>query len=230
MINVRKSSQRGYAHHGWLESFHTFSFADYYDSNFMGFENLRVINEDKIDPGMGFKTHRHHDMEIITYVIAGLLEHKDSMGTGSVIKPGEIQIMTAGSGVAHSEFNASSTEKLHLLQIWILPRTQGLLPRYEQKKIREAHNELNLIASPKGGNGSVAIHQDVYLYTATLEKDITVNHELANKHSAWLQVISGSLEVNSVMLSAGDGAAITAENNLGLMCNDATEFLLFDLF
>jgi redox-sensitive bicupin YhaK (pirin superfamily) len=230
MIIVRQSGQRGYAHHGWLESFHTFSFADYYDSNFMGFENLRVINEDKIDPEMGFKTHRHHDMEIITYVISGSLEHKDSMNNGSIIRPGEIQIMSAGSGVAHSEFNASNSEVLHLLQIWVLPKQSGLVPRYEQKKIRSGKNELVLIASPKGSNGSVVIFQNVNLYEAKLEKNKSLTYKLDSDHSAWLQLISGSLTLNNVKLSAGDGAAIKDEHVLNFEPNEDSEFLLFDLF
>jgi redox-sensitive bicupin YhaK (pirin superfamily) len=228
MILVRESDQRGYAHHNWLESYHTFSFANYYDPEYMGFEKLRVINEDFIEPGMGFATHRHHDMEILTYVIEGVLEHKDSMGTGSQIRPGEVQIMSAGSGIAHSEFNASLSDKLHLLQIWILPDKTGLTPRYEQKTIVHSPNEMILIAAPEENPHAVKIHQNMTIKVAYLTKDFFLRYTLTGGHAAWLQVVEGKVELNSISVSAGDGAAIEDESALTLLATENAEILLFE--
>ncbi len=228
MLLVRRAKERGVAKRDWLQSYHTFSFADYYDPDYMGFENLRVINEDFIAPGKGFATHQHHDMEILTYVIDGLLEHKDSMGTGSQIRPGEIQIMSAGSGVAHSEFNASADQSLHLLQIWILPEQKDLLPRYDQKTIDRSPNELIPIAAPQGVPASVVIHQNVIVYAAFCAKDASLSHILVGCPAAWLQVVKGNIDVNAENLGAGDGVAIKQEEQIKIFCREASEFLLFE--
>ena len=232
MIQIRPAKERGHADHGWLDTYHTFSFSDYYDPRFMGFRSLRVINEDWVKPGYGFPTHPHRDMEIITYVLEGSLEHKDSMGTGSVIHPGEVQKMSAGTGVRHSEFNHSKSEPVHLLQIWILPEKEGLKPMYEQKTIpaEEKQGKLRLVGSPKGGNGSVTISQDVELYATELAAGQSVEHALEKGRYAWLQVARGKITVNGQELKAGDGAAITAEPKLQLAgVGDSSEVLLFDL-
>jgi redox-sensitive bicupin YhaK (pirin superfamily) len=229
MITIRRAKDRGHANHGWLDTNHTFSFADYYDPNFMGFRALRVINEDRVKPGVGFGKHAHRDMEIISYVLEGTLAHSDSMGTGSEIKPGEVQRMSAGSGVTHSEMNPSSDEPVHFLQIWILPAQQGIRPSYEQKKFEddERRNTLRLVASPDGSNGSVTIHQDVRLY-ATLLDGATVTHDFQPDRYGWVQVTRGEVDVNGQTLKAGDGAAISDEPSITLTGRGA-EVLLFDL-
>ena len=229
MITLRPAAERGHADHGWLNTWYTFSFSDYYDSRFMGFRTLRVINDDTIAAGSGFGRHPHRDMEIITYVLSGALEHQDSMGNGSIIRPGEVQRMTAGTGVHHSERNASSTDPLHLLQIWILPERQGLPPGYEQKEFSEAERtgQLRLVASREGTDGSVQIHQDVKLYVSLLE-DGQVTHEFAPGRHGWLQVARGSVELNGQALKQGDGVAITDEPRIQLQ-GKGGEVLLFDL-
>ncbi len=233
MITLRPSAERGHFDHGWLNTYHTFSFADYYDPRHMGFRALRVINEDTVHPGRGFGMHPHRDMEIITYILQGALSHKDSMGTGSTIRPGDVQRMSAGTGVLHSEFNHSKDEGVHLLQIWILPEKEGLQPSYEQKRFpaEEKRDRLRLVASPDARDGSVTVHQDVELYSALLDSGKSVTHELAPSRHAWLQVTSGAVEVNGTRVAAGDGAAISKESALKITgaSNDASEFLLFDL-
>ncbi|HKP70202.1 MAG TPA: pirin family protein [Pyrinomonadaceae bacterium] len=231
MITIRRSKERGHANHGWLDTNFTFSFADYYDPNFMGFRNLRVINEDRIEPAQGFPTHGHRDMEIITYMISGELSHRDSMGNGETIHPNEVQRMTAGTGVLHSEYS-SETDRTHLLQIWILPEKRNLLPGYEQKFFEREDKEgkLKLIASRGGDDGSIHINQDVQLFASVLKSGEVVEHKLNENRHAWLQLISGSLEINGEKIEAGDGAAVSDENALKLKAlKDNTEFLLFDL-
>jgi len=231
MIKFRRSNERGHANHGWLDTYHTFSFADYYDPQNMGFRDLRVINEDFVAPGQGFPKHGHRDMEIITYVIDGELSHRDSMGNGETIRPHEVQRMTAGTGVLHSEYS-SPTDKTHLLQIWILPERQNLQPGYEQKLFspEEKQAKLRMVASKGGDDGSVHINQDVKLYASLLNEGESVTHELNAGRHAWVQLVSGSLDVNGEMLSPGDGAAISGESALKLRSGaDQTEFLLFDL-
>jgi len=230
MITIRRANDRGHADHGWLDTNHTFSFADYYDPDQMGFRALRVINEDRVKSGVGFGTHAHRDMEIISIVLEGTLAHRDSMGTGSLIKPGDVQRMSAGSGVTHSEMNPSKDEGVHFLQIWIVPAERGIKPSYEQKKFEdgERRGRLRLVASPDGSDGSLTIHQDVRLYSTLLDKAASVTHELAPGRHAWVQVTRGELEVNGQKLQAGDGAAISDERTLELSGNGA-EALLFDL-
>jgi len=230
-ITLRPSAARGHANHGWLDSHHSFSFANYYDPEHMGFRALRVINEDVIAPAMGFGTHGHHDMEIVTYVTEGALEHRDSMGEHSVIRPGEVQRMTAGTGIRHSEFNASRSETVKLLQIWLLPAEEGLTPGYEQKMFtdEEKHNRLRLIAAPDGREGAVTIHQDVALYAAKLDAGTEVSHPLQAGRGAWLQVVGGKIRVNDRPLEAGDGAAIEAAEVVSVVAETESEFLLFDL-
>jgi quercetin 2,3-dioxygenase len=232
MIKIRPSNERGKANLGWLDSKHTFSFSNYYDPNFMGFSTLRVINEDKISPSGGFNTHSHRDMEIITYVIEGQLKHQDSIGNGSIIYPGEVQRMTAGTGIAHSEFNASNTDLVHLLQIWILPNENNLTPSYEQKYFdpESKQGKLKLIGSENGRDESVTIHQDVNLYVANLNANETIKHSIDPHRNIWLQLVKGSLEINDQTLTSGDGAAINSEENLVIKAQtNQTEFLLFDL-
>ena len=234
MIQIRRAKERGHADHGWLNTYHTFSFADYYDPKFMGFRSLRVINEDWVKPGYGFPTHPHRDMEIITYVLEGSLAHKDSMGTGSVIRPGEVQKMSAGTGVRHSEFNHSDKEPVHLYQIWILPEKEGIQPTYEQKTIpaEEKKGRLHRVASPDGGdgNGAVKLYQDAELLAVELEPGQQVEHALADGRYAWVQVARGSVELNGNKLKAGDGAAIAQEQSIKLAGGDeGSEVLLFDL-
>jgi redox-sensitive bicupin YhaK (pirin superfamily) len=230
MINIRKAADRGHANHGWLDTYHTFSFADYHDPKFMGFRALRVINEDIVEPSNGFGTHQHRDMEIITYILEGGLEHRDSMGNGSIIHPGDVQRMSAGTGVLHSEKNPSSNERVHLLQIWILPEKSGIRPSYEEKKFEPAERQgtLRLVASPDAADGSVTIHQDVRLYASLLDGESVLTHTLATGRHAWIQVARGELTVNGRELVAGDGAAISDEETLTLSGRKA-EFLLFDL-
>ena len=231
MITVRKAQERGHVNHGWLDTFHTFSFASYYDPKQMGFGDLRVINDDRVAPKRGFGTHSHEDMEIVTYVLEGALEHKDSLGTGSVIRPGDVQRMSAGTGVTHSEFNASADEPVHLLQIWILPERAGLAPSYEQKQFpaETRRGQLALVASHDARDGSLRVHQDVDLYATLLGDGDVVSHELERGRRAWLQVARGSLELNGVALQAGDGAAVSGETKLQLARARDAEALLFDL-
>jgi len=231
MIVIRKSEDRGYFDHGWLKTYHTFSFADYFDREHMSFGSLRVINEDFVQAGKGFGTHPHRDMEIITYILEGQLAHKDSMGNGSIIKSGDVQRMSAGTGVTHSEFNASQDETVHLLQIWILPKYSGLHPSYEQKYFdaKEKQDRLRLVVSPDGRDGSVTIHQDAMMYAGILSKGKELSHPLANGRRAYAHVARGALNVNGESLNAGDGAKITGENTITLAASEHSELLLFDL-
>ncbi|MFL6228610.1 MAG: pirin family protein [Pyrinomonadaceae bacterium] len=231
MINVRKSSERGHFNHGWLNTYHTFSFDQYYDPRFMGFRSLRVINEDFVAAGHGFPTHPHRDMEIVTYILEGALTHRDSMGTGSVIRPGDVQRMSAGTGVRHSEANHSDAEAVHLLQIWIIPDTQGIAPGYEQTTFDDEgkRGRLRLVASRDGREGSVTIHQDASIYAAVLDTSQAVTHELAPGRGAWLQVARGAVELNGEKLEQGDGAAVSDEARLTIEGREASEVLLFDL-
>jgi len=231
MITIRPSAQRGGGDHGWLKTHHTFSFADYWDPKWMGFRSLRVINEDWVAPNTGFPRHPHRDMEIITYVLEGKLEHKDSLGTGSVILPGDSQRMTAGSGIHHSEFNPSKTEPVHLLQIWIQPEKVALPPSYEQKSFPDAEKQgkLRLIASRDASDGAVKINQDAKLYVSLLKPGEEVKHDLANGRHAWIQVARGAAELDAKKLSQGDGAAVSNEKNLTIKASEAAEVLLFDL-
>lgn len=231
MLTVRKSEERGHFNHGWLETYHTFSFADYYDPREMGYSVLRVINEDRIEPGRGFGMHGHRDMEIITYVLSGALEHKDSMGNGSVIRAGNVQRMSAGSGVRHSEFNPSREQPVHLLQIWIEPEVSGISPSYEEKRFDEAgkRGRLRLIASRDGREGSVTIHQDAYLYASILDGAQALVHRPAPGRRLYVHVARGALEVNGTPLRAGDGAKIEDETAVELERAREAEILLFDL-
>lgn len=231
MITIRKADQRGRANHGWLDSQHTFSFANYYDPSHMGFRDLRVINEDRVAPGAGFPTHPHRDMEIISYVIQGAIEHRDSLGNGSVIRPGDVQRMSAGTGVAHSEFNASQREPLHFLQIWIVPRERGIAPGYEQKAFSEDErtNTLRLVASPDGRDGSVTIHQDTLLFSSLIERGKVIEHRLDDDRHAWLQVVGGRLNANGVEVVTGDGLAVNDETALRIEAAEDSHILLFDL-
>jgi len=231
MITIRKSEERGHLNHGWLDTYHTFSFDQYYDPAHMHFRSLRVINEDRVAAGKGFPTHSHRDMEIITYILSGGLEHRDSMGNGSVIRPGDVQRMSAGTGVAHSEFNPSDSEPVHLLQIWIMPRARNLPSSYEQKAFSkdERRNQLRLVASDDGSDGSVTIQQDAKVYAAILDGDRAIEHTLPDNRYAWLQVARGNLNVNGHELTQGDGAAISRERSLKLVSPDEAELLLFDL-
>ena len=231
MLTVRKAEERGHANHGWLDTYHTFSFADYQDPREMGFGALRVINDDKVQPGKGFGTHGHRDMEIITYVLEGALEHKDSMGNGSIIRPGDVQRMSAGTGVRHSEFNPSPDERVHLLQIWIEPGVTGIPPGYEEKQFgaEEKKGRLRLIASPGGREGSVTIHQDAYVYAAMLDGRDAVTHRLAPGRRAYVHVARGAIEVNGTPLKGGDGAKIAGESEISLGKAAQAEVLLFDL-
>lgn len=231
MITLRPSHERGHANHGWLDTYHTFSFGEYYDPGHMGFRDLRVINEDRVQPGTGFGTHSHRDMEILTYVLEGELEHKDSMGNGSVIRPGELQRMSAGTGVTHSEHNHSKSEPVHLLQIWIVPEQRGLKPGYEQRSfpLEEKRGHLRLIAARDGRGGAVTVHQEVDLFAALLDRGEVVAHRLNPGRHAWVQVARGAVMLNGVSLKAGDGAAISEEETLEVSASDASETLLFDL-
>jgi len=228
MITIRRAGERGHFDHGWLDTYHTFSFADYHDEDFMGFRALRVINDDRVAAGRGFGTHGHRDMEIVTVVIEGALAHRDSMGTGSIIRPGEVQRMSAGTGVMHSEMNASLEEPVHLLQIWILPERRGITPSYEQKEFPEdeRRNRMRLVGSHDARDGSVTIHQDVSLYASLLDGE-TVTHTFAPTRYGWLQVARGSAEINGQKLEEGDGAAIASEEQIAI--GGSGEILLFDL-
>jgi redox-sensitive bicupin YhaK (pirin superfamily) len=231
MLTLRRSGDRGHARHGWLESRHTFSFAGYHDAAHMGFRALRVINEDRVQPGQGFGEHSHRDMEIVTYVIEGALRHGDSLGNGSVIRPGDVQRMSAGTGITHSEQNASQTELVHFLQIWILPERRGLAPSYEERHFSEADRagRLRLVASRDGRAGSVRLHQDVALFAALLSPGESVTHELVPARHAWLQVVRGEIDVDGVSLASGDGAAASDGARLTLRSRTSSEVLLFDL-
>jgi quercetin 2,3-dioxygenase len=232
MIQIRRSEERGHANHGWLDTRFTFSFADYYDQRFMGFRSLRVINDDRVAGGAGFGMHPHRDMEIVTYMLDGALAHKDSMGNGSTIRPGEVQRMTAGTGIMHSESNPGS-EKARLLQIWLLPREKGLTPGYDQKFFpgEAKAGKLALIASPEGQDGSMRIEQDVKLYASWLTTGEQVSHRIAAGRHAWIQVARGAVTVNEEMLNEGDGAAVSDEAELSIagQTDEGAEFLLFDL-
>jgi hypothetical protein len=231
MLTVRKAEERGHANHGWLDSWHTFSFADYYDPAEMGYGALRVINDDKVEPGQGFGTHGHRDMEIITYVLEGALEHKDSMGNGSVIRPGNVQRMSAGTGVRHSEFNPSREERVHLLQIWIEPKFTGVRPSYEEKEFTPAEKtgRLRLIAAPDGREGSVTIHQDALVYAALLDGRNAVAHALAPARRAYVHIARGAVKLNGIELKGGDGAKIVGESKLDFGGAKQAEVLVFDL-
>jgi quercetin 2,3-dioxygenase len=230
MITVRPAGARGHAHHGWLDTYHSFSFADYYDPEHMGFRSLRVLNEDYVAPRSGFGTHPHRDMEIITYVLGGQVEHKDSMGSATVIRPGEVQRMSAGTGVLHSEMNRFD-EELHMLQIWILPERRGLPPSYEQKAFdeQERQGRLRVVASPDGREGSVKVHQDMTLHSTLLGQGEKAEYVLKPGRHAWVQLARGSGTLNGVALEAGDGAAISDESTLVLTASAPLEALLFDL-
>jgi redox-sensitive bicupin YhaK (pirin superfamily) len=231
MITIRKAEQRGHFDFGWLNTYHSFSFGDYYDPKHTRFRTLRVINEDFVQPGHGFPTHGHRDMEIVTYILEGALEHRDSMGTGSIIRRGDAQRMSAGTGVTHSEANPSPDTPVHLLQIWIFPLEQDLQPEYEEKRFSddEKRNRLRLIVSPNGDDGAVRIHQDAKIYASLLDKSQSVVHTLANGRSAWLQVAAGAVALNDVELRQGDGAAVREESELRISAHEAAEILLFDL-
>ena len=230
MIVKRASGERGRADFGWLDSRHSFSFGHYYDPAHMGFGPLRVINEDRVKAGAGFDTHGHRDMEIISYVLEGALEHKDSIGTGSIIRPGEVQRMSAGTGIRHSEYNPSKKEPVHFLQIWILPERAGLAPSYEQKAIPlEERGRLHLLASPDGRAGSVTVHQDAELSAGRLDAGDRVSHVLKPGRVGWLQVVSGEVDLNGVDLAAGDGAAIADVADLAIAAKSKAEVLLFDM-
>ena len=231
MIKIRKAEERGHFNFGWLDTNHTFSFGEYYDPRFMGFRDLRVINEDRVAPGRGFPTHPHRNMEIISYVLEGGLEHRDSMGTGSVIRPGEVQRMSAGTGVTHSEYNHSRSEPVHFLQIWIIPNQTGIRPGYEQKTFgdEEKRGKLRLIASPDGDQGSVTIHQDAKVYATRLEAGEEVVYEIRPGRHAWVQIARGAAEVNGQLLGQSDGAAVSEEQTLTIVGKERAEVLVFDL-
>lgn len=231
MIKIRRSGDRGHADHGWLNSHHTFSFADYADPNHMGFRHLRVINEDRVQPGRGFGMHPHRDMEIISYVVSGAMRHTDSQGHQSVIGPGEVQQMSAGTGMRHSEMNASDVEELHFLQIWIIPDTIGVSPSYQQQSFRQRQNSntLCLIASPDGAEGSVTIHQDVTLYATRMNPNSRLEHRLAQGRHAWIQVIDGQVLIDGHVLNPGDGCALSDVPRIELKSEKDNEFLFFDL-
>ena len=231
-MTIRRANERGHAQHGWLDSFHTFSFADYYDPKYMGFRALRVINEDRVQPGQGFGTHGHKDMEIVSYVLEGALEHKDSMGTGSVIKPGDVQRMSAGTGVRHSEFNGSKSDEVHFLQIWIQPDKANYAPSYEEKNFSEAEKRgrLRLVASNDGRDGSVTLHQDTSLYAGLFCKGEQADFELRAGRHAWIHVAKGSVTVNGEVLRAGDAAATDQAGKIHIEGDDGGgEVLVFDL-
>ncbi|HIJ88467.1 MAG TPA: pirin family protein [Desulfuromonadales bacterium] len=231
MIHIRKANERGHADHGWLNTYHSFSFADYYDPKHMGFRQLRVINEDRVQPGRGFPTHPHRNMEIISYVLEGALEHKDSMGNGSVIVPGEVQRMSAGTGITHSEYNHSQEELVHFLQIWILPDTDEIIPSYEQTYFpdEDKRGKLRLIASADGRDGSVTIHQDVNLYATLLDAGEEIVYLIPSGRHVWIQVARGKAVVNGQHLAHGDGLAVTGETQLIICGDEHAELLLFDL-
>lgn len=231
MIQVRNANDRGHANHGWLDTHHTFSFSTYHDPNHMRFRSLRVMNEDTVAPGQGFGTHPHNDMEIVTYVLEGALEHKDSMGNGEVLRPGEFQRMSAGTGITHSEFNPSDSEPVHLYQIWLFPEHKGIEPSYEQKRFPEVerHNQLRLVASRNAENGSLRIHQDARIYLSQFDAGKEIEHELLEGRHAWLQVLRGAVSLNGVNLKTSDGAAVSEETALTIRATSDAEIMLFDL-
>jgi redox-sensitive bicupin YhaK (pirin superfamily) len=231
MLTVRRAQERGHANHGWLDSFHTFSFANYHDPRFSGFGPLRVINDDKIAAGKGFGTHGHRDMEIITYVLEGAIAHKDDMGNGSTIRPGDIQKMSAGRGVHHSEFNPQADQSTHLLQIWIEPDVTGIEPEYEEKRFpdEEKRGRLRLVASPDGADGSVSIHQNARFFVGKFDGAESANYALAPGRRAWVHVARGSALINGQSLSAGDAVAVRDENSIAISAGHDAEILLFDL-
>lgn len=229
MMTIRKADERGQAKFGWLDSRHTFSFGGYHDPQHMGFQTLRVINDDWIAPGGGFDTHPHRDMEIITVVLEGALAHKDSIGSAEVLRPGEVQRMSAGTGIRHSESNHSQTEPVHLLQIWIVPERNGVAPRYGQRRFDDTSDRLRLVVSRDGRDGSLEIHQDADVYVGHLGASVSVAHKLKPDRHAWVQVAGGNIELNGQRLNAGDGAAISDERALNILANDASEVLVFDL-
>ena len=231
MIQVRRASDRGHLQHGWLDTYHTFSFGDYYDPRHMGFRVLRVMNEDWVEAGQGFGMHGHRDMEIITYVLDGALAHKDSLGNGSVLRPGEFQRMTAGTGIRHSEFNPSDSEPVHLYQVWLLPDRKGLEPSYDQRAFpdEERRGKLRVVASGDGRNDSLTIHQDAQVMLATLDTGEQVRHLLSVGRHAWLQVLRGTVELNGVTLATSDGAAVSEEEAATVLATEPSEVMLFDL-
>jgi redox-sensitive bicupin YhaK (pirin superfamily) len=231
MITIRPAKSRGHADYGWLKTYHTFSFANYYDPQYLGFRSLRVINEDRVTPGRGFDTHGHRDMEIITYILEGALEHKDSLGNGSIIYPREVQRMSAGTGIFHSEYNYSKTDLAHLLQIWIIPNQKNLQPSYEQQKfdLDKTPGKLHLIASSDGRNDSVTVHQDVAIFAGVFEMGDRVSYPLAPQRHAWIQVVRGGINVNGIILNTSDGAAISEESEINIEAKEKAEILLFDL-
>jgi redox-sensitive bicupin YhaK (pirin superfamily) len=231
MMRIRRSAERGQTQIGWLDSRHTFSFGDYFDPAQVEFRALRVLNEDWVQPGQGFGTHPHRDMEIVTYVLSGSLEHRDSLGTGSLIRPGDLQRMTAGTGVRHSEFNPSATDPVHLVQIWLRPERAGLKPSYEQKAFPEAERQgrLRLVASPTGADGSLTIRQDASLYLTTLGAGAEVAHPLAPGRHAWVQILRGAVDLNGQSVAAGDGVAVSDERVLTFRSTGESEVLVFDL-
>src|SRR5262245_2314332 len=231
MYRLRKASERGHFDHGWLNTYHTFSFADYHDPRYMGFRALRVMNEDRVAAGQGFGMHGHRDMEIVTYVLEGALEHQDSMGNGEVLKPGEFQRMSAGTGIMHSEFNPSKTEPVHLYQIWLLPERRGLVPSYEQKRFSEdeRRNRLRLVASPDGAEGSLSVRQDARIYLASVLDGKSIEHALAAGRYAWLQVLRGEIALSGTSLGTSDGAAVSDERKLSVVAKGDAEIMLFDL-
>jgi len=231
MIQLRKAADRGHFNHGWLDTYHTFSFGDYNDPDHDHFRALRVMNEDRVEPGMGFGTHPHRDMEIVTYVLSGALEHRDSMGNGEVLRPGEFQRMSAGTGITHSEFNPSATEPVHLYQIWLFPERKGIEPSYEQKRFpdEERHNRLRLVASRDAAEGALRIHQDARIFLSRIDAGRELSHELPAGRHAWLQVLRGESSLNGHDLQAGDGAAVSDEGLLTIGATEDAEIMLFDL-
>jgi redox-sensitive bicupin YhaK (pirin superfamily) len=231
MITVRPGNERGHFDHDWLNTYHTFSFSGYRDPRHMGFRSLRVMNEDFVAPGQGFGTHPHDNMEIVTYVLEGALEHRDSMGNGEVLRPGEFQRISAGTGITHSEFNPSANEPVHLYQIWLFPERRGITPSYEQKRFieEERHNRLRLVASPDAADGSLLIHQDARILLGSLDANREVTHTLGSNRHAWVQMLRGTAEVNGRKLTAGDGAALSDEANVTLKAQTDAEVMLFDL-
>jgi redox-sensitive bicupin YhaK (pirin superfamily) len=231
MITIRKANERGHFNHGWLDTYHTFSFGDYRDARHMGFRSLRVMNEDRVDPGQGFGMHPHSDMEIVTYVLEGELAHQDSMGNGSVIHEGDFQRMTAGTGVYHSEVNPSHDKPVHLYQIWLRPAERGLEPSYEERRVGNgaASDRLQLVASPEGRDGSLTIHQDADIYLGKLNENSQVEHKLGSDRHAWLQVLRGNVTLNGNELTAGDGAVVSDEVSIKIAAEGAAEVMLFDM-
>ncbi|MCA9171685.1 MAG: pirin family protein [Planctomycetales bacterium] len=231
MIRIRRAHERGHANHGWLNTHHTFSFGGYVDPAFMGFRSLRVINEDRVAAGQGFGTHPHKNMEIVSYVLAGALEHRDSLGNGEVLRPGEFQRISAGTGITHSEFNPSKVDATHFYQIWLLPAAENLPPSYEQQRFDDAElrNKLRLVASPSGENGGLTIHQDARVYLARLDPKSIVHMPIAEGRHAWLQVLRGTITINGQHLETSDGAAVSGESGLTLAATTDAEIMLFDL-